>query len=169
MIDLDYSITIQKPSWRILYEIPQHTVLVKGRKNNVYKAITSVAGAIQERYGCYAWGNKSNIYYCGSFAKDYRGNKFSSNLQGRIHNYLQNHKVKDTGNKNTNLMVFENINSSLPACSIVLYLFEFAKIQIGHEIIDFITFTSDSSLVQAVEQLLICTFHRNGQCQWNRT
>ena len=169
MIDLSCCIAVKQPNWRVLFTFPQNTLVPKGRKNAIYKEITSITGAIQERYGCYAWGSSAEIYYCGSFAKDYRGDRFESNFQGRIHNYLQNHKIKDTGSKNTNLMVFEKINSTLSVCSVVLYLLEFTEIRIGDEIIDFDAFTTDSSLVQAVEQLLICVYHRHRQCQWNRT
>lgn len=169
MINLNLSLAIQRPDWRTIYTIPQGTVIPKGRKNPSYKSISSVTGEIQERYGCYAWGDNSDIYYCGSFTDDYTGERFKSNFQGRIHNYLQNHRIENTGRKNTNLRVFENINSALPNNSVSLYLFTFFELHIGDTILDFASFTNDSALVQAVEQLLICIYRRNGQCQWNRT
>ena len=135
----------------------------------MYHQIVEAAGNIEKRFGCYSWGNDGSIYYCGSFAKDYSRNGFRSNLHGRVHNYLQNHRVKDTGQKNTNLMVFENINRELKQNSILLQHFVFESLQIGDDVIDFATFSNDPNLVHAVEELLICSYRRIGQCSWNRT
>jgi hypothetical protein len=167
---MNLSLVVQQPSWRTIYTVPHSTVIAKGRTNATYKAITAAAGAIKERYGCYSWcDNANNVYYCGSFADDYSGDRFDSNFQGRVHNYLQNHKISGTGHKNTNLMVFENINGALQKNAVALCLLTFASLQVDGTVVSFSSFTTDSNLVQAVEQLLICTYRRHGQCQWNRT
>lgn len=168
-IDLHFSLDIQQPNWRTVYTFPQGAIVPKGRTNALYKGITTAAGKIKERYGCYAWGDNSVIFYCGSFADDYSGDRFQSNFQGRIHNYLQNHGVKATGRKNTNLFVFEHINSALTKIPLSLYLFEFNSMHIDDATVNFFSYTADSNLVRAVEQLLICIYRRRGQCLWNRT
>ena len=165
---MNFALAIQQPNWRTIITIPQDTVIPKGKTNSVYKAITAAAGNIQERFGCYTWSDNANIYYCGSFARDYSGGKFDSNFQGRVHNYLQNHSISDTGFKNTNLMAFENINATLQNNPISLCLLTFASLQIDNATVSFSSFTTDSYLVHAVEQLLICIYRRYGQCQWNR-
>jgi hypothetical protein len=169
IIDLNCTLYIQQPNWRTIYTIAKGTQIPKGRKSTVYKAITEDAGNIKERYGCYAWGDDSKIYYIGSFTEDYSGDRFDSNFQGRIHNYLQNHRITETGQKNTNLMVFENINFALSKSPISLYLLAFNSLRINEAEVEFLTFTADSNLVQAIEQFLICTYRRRGQCLWNRT
>ncbi len=166
---MQFSVSIQQPEWQTVFVIPKSTVLIKGRRNSLYKAITAAAAAVSLRFGCYSWGNTSQIFYCGSFAQDYARGGFKSNLQGRVHNYLQNHRLRDTGRKNTNLMVFENINSALKQDDVVLRLFTFETIQIASATVAFTTYASDPDLVHAVEQLLIATHRRQGECQWNRT
>jgi hypothetical protein len=165
---MNFSLALQQLNWRTIYTIPQGTVIPKGRTNSTYKTITIAAGNIQERFGCYAWSDTVNIRYCESFADDYSGGRFDSNFQGRVHNYLQNHRISDAGHKNTNLMVFEKINASLQNNSVALYLLTFASLQIDNAIVSFSSFTNDSDLVQSVEQLLICIYRWYGQCQWNR-
>ncbi len=167
---MDFSLIITHPQWRIIFSIPKGSVLSKGRKSELYRTITGATTNISERFGCYSWGDETNIYYCGSFAQDYASGNFVSNLQGRVHNYLQNHRLDTlTGRKNTNLMVFENINTLLKEGNVIFSLFTFKSLQIGNENVDFVTYATDSNLVQATEQLLICSYRRFGQCQWNRT
>jgi len=167
---MNFSLIVAQPQWRVISTIPKGVVLPKGRKNELYRAITGAAANVTERFGCYSWGDETNICYCGSFAQDYASGNFVSNLQGRVHNYLQNHRLDTrTGRKNTNLMVFENINTALKKGDVILRLFIFESLQIGNEKVDFVTFAENSYLVQATEQLLICSYRRKGQCQWNRT
>jgi hypothetical protein len=168
-LPFNLSIDVREPAWRIIHTIPQDTLIPKGRKNDTYRAITNEAGDIQERFGCYAWGTDSEIFYCGSFSADYSKKRFKSNFHGRVHNYLQNHRTKASGLKNTNLMVFDNINCLLKVSPVTLYLLKFSTLSIYGTLVDFPTYTNDSALVQAVEQLLICLYHRHSQCQWNRT
>jgi hypothetical protein len=165
---MNFALALQQPTWRTIITIPRGTVIPKGRTNNNYKAITVAAGNIQERFGCYAWSDNANIFYIGSFADDYSGGRFDSNFQGRVHNYLQNHKISDTGFKNTNLRVFENINAALQITPISLCLLTFVGLQIDNATLSFSSFTADSDLVKSVEQLLKTIYRRHGQCQWNR-
>jgi hypothetical protein len=108
----DITLSVLDSAWTPVFTIPQGSVLLKGRPG-LYHEITGAADAVSDRCGCYSWGSPEAIFYCGSFARDDLGGRFKSNLQARVHNYLQNHRTKHTGQKNTNLMVFENINEAL--------------------------------------------------------
>jgi hypothetical protein len=66
-------------------------------------------------------------------------------------------------------MVFEKINDILQLNDVYLSLLTFDWLQLGDDWVDFATFSTDPDLVHAVEELLICTYRRQGQCQWNRT
>jgi hypothetical protein len=165
---MNISLTLSNHTWRPVFAIPKDTILQKGR-HGLYGDITKAAGAINERFGCYSWGSASKIYYCGSFAKDYARGGFKTNLQGRVHNYLQNHRRKASGRINTNLMVFEKINNALRLNDVYLSLLTFEWLQLGDDRVDYATFSTDPNLIHAVEELLICTYRRLGQCQWNRT
>jgi hypothetical protein len=164
----DLALVLNKPFWKNIFTIPQGSVLQKGR-HGLYHEIVAAAAQVGARFGCYSWGSDSIIYYCGSFAQDYARGNFKSNLHGRIHNYLQNHRQKETGQKNTNLMIFENINTALNNGNVLLRHFYFDSLKVGGDLIEFNTFSNDPNLVHAVEQLLICSYRRQGQCQWNRT
>jgi hypothetical protein len=165
---MNLSLKIHQPQWRTIFTIPLGTVLRKGR-HGLYHDITEAAASVNERFGCYSWGSNSVIYYCGSFAQDYTRGDFKTNLQGRVHNYLQNHRQKSTERKNTNLMVFENINNVLKQSAVLLCLFTFESLEFGNDTVDFATFSTDPGLVHAVEQLLICAYRKQKQCAWNRT
>jgi hypothetical protein len=158
---------ITNSSWQSIYEIPQSTILLKGR-HGLYHAMVEAAAQVLQRFGCYAWGTADCLFYVGSFSKDYKGGRHKSNLHGRIHNYLQNHRLKENGRMNTNLMVFGNINAALQAGAVSLYLFRFDFLEIGQEKVDYVEYANDPDLVRAVEQLLICSYKRNQQCVWNR-
>jgi len=162
------ALEVIEPAWDTVFVIPHGTLLTKGR-HGIYDEITKAAGTYPYRFGCYAWANTSTIFYCGSIAANYMRGRFNSNLQARVHNYLQNHRTKETGNKNTNLMVFERISLALESEDILLKAFHFEKIVFGQEIIDFATFSQNSNLVRAIEELLIAWYRKLGQCQWNRT
>ncbi|GEM_PF-1270419 len=162
------AIEIQEPAWNTIFVIPRGTVLIKGR-HGIYHEITQAAGNYPYRFGCYAWANNSTLFYCGSFAADYMRGRFKSNLQARVHNYLQNHPTKETGNKNTNLMVFEHINQALINEDVLLKTFNFEKIKFGQENVAFTSYSQDPNLVRVVEDFLIAWFRKLGQCQWNRT
>lgn len=165
--DMNLSIKLDKPRWQNIFTIPKGTVLEKGRRG-LYRDITGAAGKVNERFGCYAWCGETAVYYCGSFAKDYAHGSHKSNMQGRVHNYLQNHRLQENGRKNTNLMVFDNINVSLKYESISFRQLQLNSLHIGSDVITFSEFSNNPDAVKAVEQLLICTFRRLGQCEWNR-
>lgn len=88
------TVAIHHPEWLTVFTIPRGTLLQKGR-HGVYHDSVEAAAVISARYGCYSWGTSDAIHYCGCFAKDY--GRFKSNLHGRVHNYLQNHRVKPAG------------------------------------------------------------------------
>ncbi len=166
---MQYSLSITNPSWQLVFAIPQGSRLQKGR-HGLYQEIVAAAKAVPDRFGCYSWGTESHIYYCGSFAKNYKGKNYKTNLHGRIHNYLQNHRIRaSTGNKNTNLTVFENVNQVLKHESVLIQLFFFESLEVNGEQVSLEDYKQDASLVLAVEALLICSYRKMGQCEWNRT
>lgn len=164
---MDISLTIHNACWETVYKIPCNTPLMKGRHGQ-YHDIVKAAGNIQDQFGCYAWGAPDTIYYIGSFSKHYKRGDHKSNLHARIHNYLQNHREKENGRKNTNLMVFENINSLLLTCDVSIFILRFDYLEMGYERIGYSQYCEDTELVRAVEQLLICNHKRQKQCNWNR-
>jgi hypothetical protein len=165
---MDLSLKINDWSWKDVYKIPMNTPLIKGR-HGLYHEIVKAAGEFQNRFGCYAWGTSSDrLLYVGSFSQDYQRGNYKSNLHGRIHNYLQNHRLKGNGRKNTNLMVFENIGQALLSYNVTLYIFAFDFLIIGQDVVDYAHYSEDGELVRAVEQLLITFFRRHNQCAWNR-
>jgi hypothetical protein len=165
----EMSLRIHRPAWQIVAAIPQGKTLVKGRRNDGYAELSRAAAGVTYRFGCYSWGSADQVYYCGSFARDHAHGSFKSNLQARVHNYLQNHREKESGRKNTNLMVFEKINAALPEREIRLSVFTFAWIELDGTIMDFAQYCQDHDLVHLVEQWLIAWYRRHGQCEWNRT
>ncbi len=80
------------------------------------------------------------------------------------YDYLQNHRQQPNGRKNTNLVVFETINNSLQFSEVILFHLVFKSIQVGAEEVDFVTFSNDSYLVRAIEQLLILIYRKQNQC-----
>lgn len=142
---MEISLKVVRSSWEIVYQIPKGTHLVKGR-HGLYHEIVTAAGKISERFGCYSWGAPEELFYIGSFSKDYKRGDHKSNLHGRIHNYLQNHREKESGQKNTNLMVFENINRALVAQDVMLYIYKFDCLELGIERIEYANYTSSSEV-----------------------
>lgn len=164
---MEIGLKILNPHWDVVYNIPKGTSLQKGR-HGLYHDIVDAAGKFTLHFGCYSWGHADEIFYIGSFSKDYKHGNHKSNLAGRIHNYLQNHRTKETGQKNTNLMVFERINEALTTQDITLNLFQFDFLELGSTRIDYLAYTNDADLVRASEQLLICSYKKVNQCNWNR-
>jgi len=163
-----YSIVIQGLRWETVVEIPQGTVLEKGRKNQWYQQITTSAANLVVPWGCCAWASKDVIYYIGSF-RPYARKSYKSSLQGRVSNYLQNHRTKNGGYENTNLHIFNNINTVLQNQPMMPTHLTFDTMKIGARVIDFAMFSGESVFVHAVEQLLICTYRLDSECIWNRT
>lgn len=165
---MQFAIEIERPVWQPVITISQGNVLTKGRRNDWYRTITAAAGEVSALCGCYCWCNTDTVFYVGSF-RPYARKGYKSSLHARVHNYLQNHRIKDTGQINTNLMVFDNLNRALQQSDVIFAHFTFEKVRVGDEVISFDTFSADATLVHAVEELLICTYRRTGQCAWNRT
>lgn len=161
------ALRLLNPRWVLVFRIPYKTVLPKGR-HGPYHDISTAAGNVHWRYLCYSWGDSSRIFYVGSVAADYVRGNFRSNLQARVHNYLQNHRTKETGHKNTNLMVFEKINEALQSGDVFLRIFEFDSLTTPRGLIAFQGYTEDPDLVRAVEQLCLWHYRQDGQCTWNR-
>lgn len=150
-----------------MFTIPRGTSLPKGR-DGLYTGLIQAAAAVNYQFGCYSFRGQSVIYYCGYFTRDYARGGFITNLQARIHNYLQNHRITETGWKNTNLVVFEKINEILVNEDIILDVLTFDEIVFTDRAYNFSQFCEDPDLVHTVEQLLISWYRKQGQCQWNR-
>lgn len=164
---MDIGLKVYNPHWEVVYRIPMGMYLQKGRHGQ-YREIVDAAGKVSASFGCYSWSNADNIFYIGSFSRDYKHGSHKSNLHGRVHNYLQNHRTKETGQKNTNLMVFEKINETLATQDVALNLFQFDFLELGSTQVDYLAYTNDADLVRASEQLLICSYKKVNQCNWNR-
>ena len=163
------SLKLNSPAWTTVYTIPKGVILQKGR-HGLYHEITAAAGNVKQACGCYAWADEDDrIRYCGSFS-EYQRPEFTSSLNGRIHNYLQNHrKTANTGRKNTNLMVFDQINDLLSEKDVTLQHLAFESLVVGSKEVSFDDYSNDQTLVRAVESLVIATYSQKGQCDWNRT
>ena len=166
MISLD--LKLNNANWNDIYTIPKGVVLQKGR-HGLYHEMVDAAASVDLRFGCYGWViEPDTICYCGSFSRDYSNRDFKSNLHGRLHNYLQNHGSKKSERKNTNLMVFDNVNAALREAAVKFQYLKFESLEIGNDVIVYDEYCQDPSLVKAVEQLLITSYRRLGQCEWNR-
>ena len=160
---------IRTPRWNDLYTIPVGTVLIKGR-HGLYSEMVGAMASVELHFGCYSWASDPDtIHYCGSFSKDYAKDEFKTNLHGRMHNYLQNHRTYKSGVRNTNLMVFNNINSCISETEVRFQYLEFESVEIGNAVVSYDDYCQDPNLVKAVEQLLISSYRRLGQCEWNRS
>jgi hypothetical protein len=164
---MDVSLSIHNAAWQVVFTIPKGHFLEKGRHGQYHELVTKAAN-VTNRFGCYSWQSAGVVYYCGSFSRDLKPGRFSSNLQARVHGYLQTHRRKLSGTINTNLMVFDHINEVLEYADVDLALFAFDVLEISGDIKDFATYTNDHDLVLTVEQLLICHYRRREQCAWNR-
>lgn len=158
---LKLSLEIHQPEWKTIFTFPRGTVMKKGR-HGLYHDVCGAAGRVEQKYGCYAWA-AGVIRYCGCNTKDYGRAEFKSNLHGRVHNYLQNHSGT------TNKFVFDKITGELAATDVRFLYLSFESLALGDEIFDYATFGGDRTLVKAVEELLIASYRRIGQCDWNRT
>lgn len=164
---MEIGLKVFHPHWEVVCSIPKGTSLQKGR-HDLYHDIVDAAGKVTVRFGCYSWGHADEIFYIGSFSKDYKHGNHKSNLAGRVHNYLRNHRTKETGQKNTNLMVFEKLNNALVTQDVVLSIFQFDFLELGLEQVNYTAFSIDTDIVRTVEQLLICSYKKHEQCAWNR-
>ena len=164
-MNVQYS--IDEFDWIDIYTFSKGTIIQKGRRG-IYKNIMPIVGKLQIRFGCYCWRNSEAVFYIGSFSKDYSNKEFTTNLMGRIHNYLQNHRINKNGRKNTNLMVFDKLNKQLTQSDMFLSYLKFNEISVNDDTISYNKYSNDSLLVKTVEQVLIDTYKRINQCDWNR-
>jgi len=165
--NLEVSLQVHVPAWHTVFRIPRGAFLIKGR-HGMYDELVAAAGSVRDQFGCYAWASPGVINYIGSFSRDYARGGHASNLAARVHNYLQNHRELENGRKNTNLMVFEKLNAALVTEDVSLSVFRFESANLGGGPMSFAAYTSDGQIVRAMEQLLICSCKRIGQCAWNR-
>ena len=161
------TLSLTRLRWTTVFEIPASSVLPKGRKG-LSRDVILAARSVPHRFGCYCWASTNNVLYCGSFSRDYSNPQFQCNFEGRIHQYFCTHKREDGTAKNTNARVFDRLNDTLEtAASIALQVFSFEDLRCNNEVITFGAYERDSSLVRAVEHVLIWMYKRWGQCVWN--
>jgi hypothetical protein len=165
---MDLSIQIINSKWKRIFTIKAGTTPDQ-LQGEVYPDIRKSAGNIKNHFLCYSWGTEDEIKYCGSVARDYTHGSQKSNLEGRIRNYFRNHRQESNGRKNANLNVYQNIIETLKVTDIYLSIFEFTEIRLGEKRFSYSEYSEDPELVQAVEQLLICSYKHIGQSPWNRT
>ena len=157
-----FAISLTNPTWRPVALIPCGTTLQKGRRNDVYYVLMHATGAVADPAGCYAWSTAAGILYCESFVGPHGRN--ASALQGRVNHYMGNHRTYATGFKNMNLHVFENLNVALGQADVTLSVLGFDDLLAGATHFDLAAYMHDHDLVHLVEELLIYTYRRAGQC-----
>jgi len=163
----ELEIEFLNPRWKHIYKVEKGAELVKGKSGQSGKILEAARG-VTEQFGCYSWTANRAVMYCGSFS-EYSAKHFQTNFEGRIYQYLVNHKRDSTGSPmNTNAEVFDHINHALLESEIVLQVFLFERCRLGSESVDFSAYTTDPFLIRAVEKLLICLYRRRGQCKWNK-
>ncbi|MHC1740319.1 MAG: hypothetical protein AB9897_04330 [Anaerolineaceae bacterium] len=165
---MEYSLQLVNESWEEVFFLEKGTDLTKNRTKTNHQ-LREKAAFVKDRFVCYRWTSHTDVFYCGSVSNDYRGHKYQSNLEGRLHNYLQTHQQRPNGRKNTNLMVFENVCSQLQIKSVVFSVLRFDRLILSGKAIPFEDYSQNPDLVHAVEQLLIATYKSIGQCGWNRS
>jgi len=163
----ELEIAFLKPRWKCVCRIEHGTNLTKGKSGRSGRILEAARGVV-EQFGCYSWSANGAVMYCGSYS-EYDAKHFKSNLEGRIYQYLTNHKRDGAGlPKNTNAEVFDHINRALSECEVILQVFLFERCRLGSELVDFSSYATDPFLARAVEKLLICVYRRHGQCTWNK-
>lgn len=163
----DITVKILRPNWNTIYTLQRGQRLLKGRRTEIYQPIMEACKTVEDESGIYAWGNNDNeINYIGSFSTYVRGDMDTS-LQGRIHNYLQNHSKNKKDNPNTNLRVFNLIREKLQSSDVYLFHLNFNSLEFTEESIDFLTFSKTKYIVAGIEQMLITFYKKKNQCSWN--
>lgn len=164
--NMRFAIEIVNPRWNKVFTVPFGAALPKG-KRDMSKSILHAAKSITDSFGCYSWASNDEVYYCGSFS-EYAN--FTSNFEGRIYQYLTNHRRAEDGSpSNTNARIFDLLNEALRISDVTLQLLRFDHLKCSDAVYEFDTFAADSDLTKAVERLLIATYTRMGQCEWNDT
>jgi len=161
------AVAITRPRWKAVARVTAGTHLPKRRAGASKDALLS-ARSISTRFGCYSWATSAEVLYCGSYSQDYKTAGCRSNLEGRLHQYLCNHKRDRAGHpKNTNATVYDRLVQTLRSTDALFQVLEFDGVSIDKRAIDFPTCSSDPYLVRAVERLLIWFYRRRGECEWN--
>lgn len=155
-------------TWQLVHSIPRGTVLTKSRAGHESRPVMDAAAAIVHRFGCYSWESTGAVLYCGSFSKNYSGGQFKTNLEGRVYQYLVNHK-RDTQGKprNTNAKVFDLLNDVLRTRPARLQVLRLDALIVGGRRIEFGEYCGDAALVRAIERLVTWAYKAVGQCPWN--
>ncbi len=159
---------LTNPRWTPVIQLQPGCQIVKGRRG-VYWDVRNAAAKQRDRFGCYAWQTGGVIQYCGSFADDYEKEEFKTNLEGRVHNYWQNHRIHENGRINTNKHVFDQIVACCKQGPVGLLIFGFDDLYINETHFTYAQYAVNHDLVIAVEAFLICQYRVSGQCTWNRT
>ena len=151
--------------WKKVLEIKKQKHLQKG-SNDFNKSLLAKADKIKNKFGCYCWSNSKVICYVGSFTKPYSHIK-SSNLKGRLHQYLYNHPSNKNGTPMTNKKVFNKINETLRTSDVQLKILSFSNLVINSKNVCYEDFSSSPDLILAVEKLLIAKYRIKNQNLWN--
>jgi len=164
---LELHVAFLNPRWRHVYQVERGVSLPTGRSGESGR-ILEASSQVPEQFGCYAWIASGAVMYCGSFS-DYSSRHFRTNLEGRIYQYLTNHKRDSAGlPKNTNAAIFDYINRALLDGEVGLLVLRFDSCHLGRDVVDFPTYTTNPFLVRTTEKLLVCAYRRQGRCQWNK-
>ena len=137
----------------------------QGRLITVYDRILENASKYKYSYGCYAWCIGDQICYIGSVSKDNTVPNKLNNLQARIENYFRRRGTRKEGS--TNARIMNRVADSARAGEVTFAVLSFEHLNFCGSSVGFDTFTKDWSLVLAVEELLICAYRKQNQCQWN--
>ncbi len=152
--------------WEPVYRFESGTILTKGRRSDHYRALRSAGRKVADIHGCYSWWAGSRPVYIGSFSP-YGRAEFESSLEGRLHNYLQNHggKVRP----NTNAWVFGNLVTTLTSEAVELRILRFDRLLMNGTAYVFEEVSREKAVVLALETMLIASHRLSGGCSWNRT
>ena len=157
---------LANPRWLPVFRFEVGETLVKGRRSLHYQRIREAAKGVREIHGCYSWWVGPNQVYVGSFSP-YGRKEFESGLEGRLHNYLQNHGKKDR--PNTNKWVFDSLCRAMLEQYVELRVLRFEQVRINARDFTFEEATNDKAIILALESMLIASGRLEGGCQWNRT
>lgn len=159
---MDVSISIKSLAQAMIFTVPQNGLLIKGGKK-VNPVIWNACEKVVDRYCCYYWKDATSVRYVGSISADYTSSQHRTNLVGRISNYMQNHSGT------TNKMVFDNVNALLNSSSVEFGIFRFIAVEIDGAEYCYDVCAKNSSIIQMIEEILICRYRLTGQADWNRT
>ena len=140
--------------------------MTKGRRSEHYRLVRAAGREVVDPHGCYSWWAGPRLVYVGSFGP-YSRDEFVSSLEGRLHNYLQNHGSKIR--PNTNAWIFENLLKTLASEPVELRVLRFESALIDGTTYTFAEVGMKKAIVLALETMLIASNRLSGGCTWNRT